>query len=109
MTESTFCFVQGNTRPFFAVQLLRQNDHSPVDISGATITFYFRHVDSKAPQVNGSLCNITDATNGKVEYRWVTGDLATPGLFIAEIRITFADSTIQSVIIEDVRVLEKLG
>jgi len=109
MANSAFCFVQSNTRPFFAVQMLRSNDHSVVDLSSATVTFYFRHTDNRVAEVNGGNCNITDAPNGKVEYRWLTGDLNTPGLHIAEFRITFGDGTIQSVIIEDVNVAEKLG
>ena len=109
MTDSTWCFVQGNTRPYFAVQLLRQSDHTPINLTGATVRFFFRHADSATAAVSGSTMNVTDATNGKVEYRWAVGDLATPGNYIAELRISFADATIQSVIIEDVLVREKLA
>lgn len=108
MANSDFCFVQDTTRPYFAVQLLRQNDGSVVSLVGATVAFYFRHVDSKTAKVSAGSCNITDAANGKVEYRWQTGNLDSPGLYNAEFRVTFADATIQSVIIRDVEVQERL-
>ena len=102
-------FVQGNTRPYFAVQILSLIDRTPVDLTSATVAFYFRHVDSTSAVVSGASCVITDAANGKVQYQWAVNDLATPGTYIAEFRITFSDTTVQSVILTDIEVLEKLG
>src|SRR5205809_7476251 len=99
MASSNFCFLQDATRPYFAVQLLKQQDMSVVDLTGSTVAFYFRHVDSNQAKVSGASCNVTDAANGKVEYRWVTGDLAVPGNYNAEFRVTFADATIQAIVI----------
>lgn len=109
MSSDFYPFVQDNTRPYFAVQIVSHIDRTPINLTGATVTFYFRHVDSTAAAVSAGACTITDATNGKVEYHWVAGDLAVPGTYIAEFRITFSDLSIQSVIITDVSVLEKLG
>ena len=108
MANNSWCFVQDTTRPYFAVQMLKENDHSVVPLTGATVAFYFRHVNETVAKVSAGSCNITDAPNGKVEYRWTAGDLAVPGLYNAEFRITFADTTIQSVIIRDVEVQERL-
>lgn len=110
MADNNFCFVQDTTRPFFAIQLLKEKDHSVVSLVGATAAFYFRKVELPGgpAKVSGQSMNITDATNGKLEYRWQTGNLSDPGLYNAEVRVTFADATIQSVIIEDVLVQERL-
>lgn len=108
MANSTFCFVQGSTRPFFAVQLLKESDHTVVSLAGASVGFSFRHVDSTTAAVSAQSCNITDATNGKVEYRWQSSDLNVPGTYNAEFRVTFADATIQAVIIRDVTVFERV-
>jgi len=108
VANSTFCFNQDATRPYFAVQLLKEKDRSVVDLTSCTVAFYFRHVDANQAKVSGAACNITDAVNGKVEYRWQVGDTAVPGLYNAEFRITFADNSTQAIVIQDVNVQERL-
>lgn len=103
-----WCFVQDNTRPYFAIQILKEIDDQPVDLTGYAFAMYFKQVDNPDPKVNGSACIVTDAANGKVEYRWVAGDLADPGEYVAEFRGTNG-AAIQSVIIEGVIVQEKQG
>lgn len=108
-----YCFVQGNTRPYFAIRVRQSQDNSVVDLTNTTVAFYFRHqhnTDPNTAEVNGSACNVTDATGGKVEYRWGANDLNKPGLYTAEFRITFvADSTTQSILIDNVEVQRRLG
>lgn len=108
---SDFCFVQGNTKPFFAVQLLKVEDYQPVDLTGATVTFYMRSEKNTGatPEVSAGACTITTALLGKVEYRWGAADLNKPAFYTSEFRIAFADGKIQSVIIEHVEVRERLG
>lgn len=108
---SDFCFVQGNTKPYFAVQLLKVEDYQPVDLTNATVTFYMRLEKNTGPvpEVSAGACVITSALLGKVEYRWGGNDLAKPGFYDAEFRIVFSDTKIQSVIIEHVEVRERLG
>lgn len=108
---SDFCFVQGNTKPYFAVQLLRVEDYQPVDLTGATVTFYMRLEKNTGttPEVSAGACTITSAALGKVEYRWGANDLNKPGFYTAEFRITFSDTKVQSVIIDHVDVRERLG
>ena len=110
MVANRFCFVQDTTRPYFAVQLLKENDHSVVNLTNASVAFYLRkqELPGGPAKVSGASCNVTDPPNGKVEYRWVTGDTAIPGLYNAEFRVTFADNTIQSLIIRDVEIQERL-
>lgn len=109
MSTTSYCFSQGRTRPYFAVQLLQESDDTVVDLTNCTVALNFRHKDNRSAAVSSGACSITDATNGKVEYRWGASDLNAPGLYVAEFVITFADTTTQSVFIEDVLVREKLA
>lgn len=102
-------FTQGNTRPFFAIQVKNTLNNAAVDLTGATVTFYFKHQLAKAAKVSAGATVITDATNGKVEYRWGANDLDVPGLYDASFRITHTDTKTQDVVIEGVLVKEKLG
>ncbi len=102
-------FVQSDTRPFFAVQILNRVTNAAVDLTGATVTFYWRRKGAASAKVAAGACTLTDATNGKVEYRWAATDLDEPGLYDAEFRIVHTDAKPQRVRIEDVRVLRRLG
>lgn len=106
-----FTFVSGNTKPYLAVQLLRVEDHAPVDLTGATVAFFMRLEEDNAavPTVNGAAATVTTAIDGKVEYRWAAADLDRPGFYTVEFRITFSDGSKQSVLIEHVEVKAKLG
>ncbi|MGH2384532.1 MAG: BppU family phage baseplate upper protein [Candidatus Limnocylindria bacterium] len=106
---TTFTFYQGNTRPFFAVQIRNNRTNGVVDLTGATVVFYFRHADGRAAKVSGATATVTDAVNGKVEYRWAAGDLDVPGIYDAEFRVTHTDAKVQTVRISGVKVIAKLG
>ena len=58
MTNPTWCFIQNCTRPFFAVQLLKEADGSVVSLVGATVAFYFRHIDSNQAKVSAASITI---------------------------------------------------
>lgn len=70
-------------------ELLNENN-SVVDITGKTIKFKVKQVNTTTNKVSG-LCNITDATNGKCEYEVVDVDFDTNGIFDSEIELV--DST----------------
>lgn len=104
-----FTFVQGNTRPYFAIIVKNVLTNNPVDLTGASVALYFKAQRARTAVVTGAACVVTDAPNGKIEYRWGANDLNTPGVYDADFRITFPDATVQSVIIPDVVVAGKLG
>lgn len=107
-----YTFVQGDTRPFFAIVVRNSITNAVVNLTGATVTFSMRHKKAKAtetPVVNGQACTLTDAANGAVEYRWGATDLDVPGLYTAEFRIVHTDTKSQRVQIDDVEVLRKVG
>lgn len=106
-----YTFTQGNTRPYFAVQIVDEDDVA-VSLSGATVTFYFADQLTKegtAAKVNGSSVTVTSAADGECEYRWASGDLDVPGIYDATFRITYSDATVEDVVIENVVVRAKLG
>lgn len=104
-----FEFVTGNTLPAFAVQLTRVRDGTFFDLTGCTVALYLRERHARTAIVSGAACTITDAVNGKTEYRWASPDLVEGGTYDAEFRITTAAGKIQSCYIEGVLVRQKLG
>jgi hypothetical protein len=103
-----YTFVQSDTRPFFAVVIKNNITNAAVDLTGTTVTFYLRHKRTRTAKIGGAPCVLTDAVNGKVEYRWSATDLDVPGLYDAEFRIVHTDARPQRVRIDSVEILEKL-
>lgn len=103
---SALRFFVGDTAPYFAVQILRKSDNTAVDLTGYTVDFSMRNTRSPRARVVRGPAVITDAVTGKVEYRWTDGDLAVPGVYLAEFRGVSAGGRVQSVLIEDVEVAE---
>lgn len=111
---NTFTFVQGDRRPFFAVIVKNQLDNAVVDLTGASGVFYMRSKylvgqTAGSPKVNGVAVNITSAVNGQAEYRWAAGDTDVPGFYQAAFKFTLSDGLVQTVVINDVEILPKLG
>lgn len=107
-----FEFVQGDTRPFFAVVVKNSLTNAALDLTGTTITFFFKNKRTAlgaTPKVNGSTVTITDAPGGKCEYRWAATDLDVPGIYEAVFKITHSDAKVQSVRIDNVVVHPKLA
>jgi hypothetical protein len=61
----------------------------------ASVTFKLRYFGRKELKVN-SACVITDAVNGKVEYRWQAGDTDTPGKYHAEYEVLWLDGSVET-------------
>jgi hypothetical protein len=104
-----YTFTQGNTKPYLAQQIKTKKDLAPVNLTSASVAFYFAEQNARTPTVSAGLVTITDAANGKVEYRWNVSDLDKPGVYDAEFRITFSDGKVQSVITKGIVVQKKLG
>lgn len=101
--------MSGNTAPAFAVQLTRARDGTVFDLTGSSVAFYLREKNARTAKVSNQPCTITDAANGKVEYRWASGDLDLTGIYDAEFRVTLASGKVQSCYIDGVLVRQKLG
>ncbi len=64
-----------------------------------TIKFYITEPGKTTPEINSSheTCVITNITQGEFKYVWQTTDTATVGDFEGQVRITWNDTTVESV------------
>jgi len=115
MTEK-IKLVKGDTRPQLKVVVRDEGTKEVIDISGATsVRLLFRQAGSEVLQatLTGTLLTgfeeedgtITTSApydvagvGGRVVFPWSAGDLdCDPGQYEGEIKVTFADSTMQTV------------
>lgn len=64
-------------------------DNAPYNLTGKTVAFRMRPLDSDTLKVDG-VAQVTDATNGWVRYDWQTGDTDTAGKYAAWWSVTIA-------------------
>lgn len=84
-----FPMKQNDLKPYLQVQFF-DPDNEPMDVTGKTIRFLMSKVPG-TPKVN-AVCIIVTAIQGIVEYRWVTGDTDTLGVFKGEFEIDAEDT-----------------
>ncbi len=90
-------WVQNDDYPYFKFAV-KQSDGTAYDLSSCTVKFPYRIKSGDGTVINNghTTCTITDAANGKVEYRWDNHspgspeDLATAGEYEGELEITTA-------------------
>jgi hypothetical protein len=92
-------FVQNDTACALRVTCYDQ-DNKPIDLSGCTVELHF-YINSNPPVFVRQM-NVTDAVNGKVEYKFSTYtdeggetqyDLGQPGVLRYKLAIKFADGS----------------
>ena len=66
-----------------------------IDITGASVSFKMRAVNSSSLKVNSS-ATITNASNGAVSYTFSASDTDTAGLFQGEFQVTFSGGAIET-------------
>lgn len=76
-------------QPYVKVQAKSSNG-SPVDLSGATIKASMKNLEDGSIKFQERITGIviTDAANGRFEYRWQSGDTDTTGKFKMEFEVT---------------------
>lgn len=67
-----------------------------VNLTGATVRFRMRPIEGGALKVDAVATVTGLATEGNVLYQWLAADTNTAGLYVAEWRVTFADTGIES-------------
>lgn len=109
----TFRIKKGDTAPPIAVQILKESDNLPLDISSSSVTFsMYRTVDSSTLKVPASAGSIVSGPLGQVQYSWAAGDTDTPGKYDAEFTVTLPSGKIATFPSEGyilVEVLDKVG
>lgn len=94
MSEETF--VQGDTAPDITATLYESDGTTPLDLTGATVRFQMRKANDLDFTVDAAATIDIDPTTGKVSYRWGANDLAVPGEYIGQWRVTYVDARIQT-------------
>lgn len=82
----TWPIKKGDLDPTYSGQLLVNG--LPVDLTGRTVQFIMK--DAAGVLKVNAAATITDAVNGRIEYRWVSGDTDTPGTYRVEWEVTTA-------------------
>jgi hypothetical protein len=67
---------------------LTNADGTPVNLTGATVTFTMKDV-LDVPKVNAAACSPVDAVNGVVEYALQAADVNTPGDYFGRFTASF--------------------
>lgn len=76
-----------------ALQVICTDDKGavvPLD-DAASVAFFMINPGVETPEVNGSAAVFVDKPAGIVEYRWVAGDVDTPGVYDAHFVVTWND------------------
>lgn len=80
---------QGDLKPTLK-GTCKDADGNVIDVSGASIGFYMWDRDGNSIIDNGPV-NKIDGPNGKVEYKWQSGDTETIGVYHGEFVAQFSD------------------
>jgi BppU N-terminal domain len=93
---TTPVLVQGDTRPTVVAILHDADDASvPLNLSTCSVVFQMRKADDKVYTVNAA-ATILDGPAGKVSYQFGANDLNTPGDYVLQWEVTYADLGVQT-------------
>ncbi len=93
MAVTIYNFVAGDTNSVVRVTIVNKQTRAAIDLTNATVLFIFS-IDGGATK-SATMTVLPPATAGVAQYQFVTGDLVA-GVMIANIEVTFADTTILS-------------
>ncbi len=82
-----FYLKKGDSLPVLRLSLEDSNG-DVVDLTDATVAFNYRLRYPEGTVINRS-ADIYDITGGVVEYYWLSGDVATPGIYNGEFVVTY--------------------
>ena len=85
----TFYLTQFDLQPYYPVQVL-SSDNNAYNLNGVTIVCTMKTKKGNTVKINrqSTGINISDAANGKFEYRWRNVDVDTTGEYYIEFEIT---------------------
>lgn len=91
---TNFFIKSGDTSPALAATLT-DSDGNAIDITGASVDFHMSPRGGDGTKVDAQ-ATITDASNGKVEYRWSQSDTDTPGTYRGEFEVTYSGGDVET-------------
>lgn len=89
LVSQDYILAFGDTLPVFQFALFDAN--GPVDLEGAVLYLYFRHVSDIA--VQRRTATVVTAEWGRGSYAWEVGDLTKPGQYLVVVQAVFLDGT----------------
>lgn len=84
--------VEDNTAP--GILLTAQRDGVAIDLTGATVDLIIAK-GSTITNTGHQGCTLVTPTSGRVQYDPQAGDFSTPGTYKADLRITYADASVE--------------
>ncbi len=95
MAEATFNIKVGDTKPVLQATL-KDGAGNAVNLTGTTVKFSMRDVQSTTIKRDKGTVVLTDAANGIVTYSWVTADTDTVGTYLGEFEVTDGSSDVET-------------
>ena len=81
--------VQGDNLPYVRLNLTNA-DGTPLDVSGGTVVLYFRAAGTSTVLSTLSCANVTDGTDGAVQFNFPGNTLNVPaGAYEGEVEVDF--------------------
>lgn len=93
MSNEVVAAFTGDTLPVIEMEWLEEDGVTPIDLTGGEVVFRMALPGATVNEAKG-VCTLTDPTNGKCEYQFLTGDLITPARQIGEGKYTRSDGKI---------------
>lgn len=90
----SFKITQNDTSPPIRGDCL-SGTGQPVDVTGATVKFYMRELESDVLTVDGS-GSVVDGQAGTIGYAWAPGDTSSPGVYLAEFEVTYPGGDVET-------------
>lgn len=85
--DFSFHIKKDDLEPPLKIRICDSDSGDVFDLTGYTSKFYMAlKSDKSTVKVDAGTVTITDETDGKAEYRWVSGDTDTEGLYYYEFR-----------------------
>lgn len=85
-----FTLKTGDTAPSLVVTL-NDTKGAVIDLTGATVVFTMRRVPTEIPVFSNRSATVLSIPNRLVEYAWQAGDTDTPGHYLGEFKVTYAN------------------
>lgn len=95
-----------------AIEAVLKQNGNLVDLTGATVRFLMAPASDLTDSKVNAAATIDNAAGGAVSYTWAAADLDTPGNYVAEWEVTFADgsiSTFPSAVYNTIEILADLN
>lgn len=92
MATKTMNTVAGNTAP--PLELTAEREGEAIVLSGCIVDLIIT-LEGIQTNAGHTLCTITDAANGIVQYVRQTGDLSTADTYICDLKVTYGNGTFE--------------